>query len=130
LAFLFERHFSRASRRRTQLEFALLGDLKGKRPRQHWHAQPAQGLLVASKWRWRRLLIGGGLMIRSIRALWNIDPGFRSDDLLTFRIEPGPSARNESQIAFARSCDSSAIQFNSVPGVQAASFKRRVSAAG
>jgi len=69
------------------------------------------------------LLIGGGLMIRSIRALWNIDPGFRSDDLLTFELSLAPSARNEKPDAIRAKLRQLSDQINSVPGVEAASFQ-------
>ena len=69
------------------------------------------------------LLIGGGLMIRSIRALWNIDPGFRSDDLMTFGLSLAPSVRNEKPDAIRANLRQVSDRLNAVPGVQAASFQ-------
>ena len=69
------------------------------------------------------LLIGGGLMIRSLRALWNIDPGFRSDDLLTFGLSLNPSARNDKPDAIRAQLRQTSDRLNSIPGVQAASFQ-------
>jgi predicted permease len=69
------------------------------------------------------LLIGGGLMIRSIRALWNIDPGFRSDDLLTFGLSLAPAARNDKPEAIRANLRQVSDQLNSLPGVQAASLQ-------
>jgi predicted permease len=69
------------------------------------------------------LLIGGGLMIRSIRALWNIDPGFRSDDLMTFGLSLAPSARNEKPDAIRANLRQLSDRLNTLPGVQAASFQ-------
>ena len=69
------------------------------------------------------LLIGGGLMIRSIRALWNIDPGFRSDDLLTFGLSLAPSARNEKPEAIRAKLRDLSDRLNTVPGVQSASLQ-------
>jgi predicted permease len=69
------------------------------------------------------LLIGGGLMIRSIRALWNIDPGFRSDDLLTFGLSLAPSARSDKPQAIRANLEQLSDRINSLPGVQAASLQ-------
>ena len=69
------------------------------------------------------LLIGGGLMIRSIRALWNIDPGFRSDDLLTFGLSLAPSTRNDKPEAIRANLRQVSDRLNSLPGVQAASLQ-------
>src|SRR5262249_10524042 len=69
------------------------------------------------------LLIGGGLMIRSIRALWNIDPGFRSDDLMTFGLSLAPSARNDKPDAIRANLRQISDRINSLPGVQAASLQ-------
>jgi predicted permease len=69
------------------------------------------------------LLIGGGLMVRSIRALWNVDPGFRSDDLLTFGLSLTPSARNDKPEAIRANLRQLSDRLNTIPGVQAASFQ-------
>jgi predicted permease len=69
------------------------------------------------------LLIGGGLMIRSLRALWNIDPGFRSDDLMTFELSLDPSVRNDKPEAIRANLRQLSDGINAVPGVQAASFQ-------
>ena len=68
------------------------------------------------------LLIGAGLMIRSVRALWNVDPGFRSDDLMTFELSLAPSLRNEKPDAIRSNLRQISDSINSLPGVQAASF--------
>ncbi len=69
------------------------------------------------------LLIGGGLMIRSLRALWSIDPGFRSDNLMTFGLNLAPSVRNDTPDAIRANLRQVSDQINSVPGVQAASLQ-------
>ena len=41
------------------------------------------------------LLIGAGLMIRSLSAIWNVDLGFRPDNVVTFEIGFPPSMRQD-----------------------------------
>jgi len=84
----------------------------------------AQAILVAAEVALAVvLLIGAGLMVRSIRALWNIDPGFRSDNLLTFELSLAPSARNDKPDAIRANLRQVSDSINSLPGVQAASFQ-------
>ena len=83
----------------------------------------AQGVLVAVEMALALvLLIGAGLMIRSLDALWNIDPGFRSDNVLTFGLSFPPSMRAASPEAQSANLRDLSDRLNSMPGVQAASF--------
>ena len=68
------------------------------------------------------LLIGAGLMIRSINALWNIDPGFRQDNLLTFNLVLPPSMQSASPVVVRNTLRELSDALNSTQGVQAASF--------
>lgn len=83
----------------------------------------AQGILVAVEMALAVvLLIGAGLMIRSLRALWNVDPGFRPNNVLTFGLSFPPSLRTASPEARQASLRELSDQLNSMPGIKAASF--------
>jgi predicted permease len=83
----------------------------------------AQGVLVALELALAVvLLIGGGLMVRSLRALWNVDPGFRAENVLTFGLTMAPEARSAKPEAIRASVRQLSNQLNSTPGIRAASF--------
>ncbi len=55
----------------------------------------AQGVFVAAEMAMALvLLIGAGLMIRSLTAIWQVDPGFNPDNLVTFGLNLAPSMRS------------------------------------
>jgi predicted permease len=68
------------------------------------------------------LLIGAGLMVRSLRALWNVDPGFDSDNVLTFSLSLSPAMRTGPPQATRAALRDLNNQIASAPGVQAVSF--------
>jgi predicted permease len=68
------------------------------------------------------LLIGAGLMIRSLNALWNVDPGFHPDNVLTFGLSLPPSLQKAGPNALRASLRELSDKLNSTPGVRAASF--------
>lgn len=68
------------------------------------------------------LLIGGGLMVRSLRALWNIDPGFRADNVLTFGLSLPPATRDSSPQSIRATLRELSTHLNSTPGIRAVSF--------
>lgn len=63
------------------------------------------------------LLIGAGLLIRSFARLQDVDPGFRPDNLITFRISL-PSARYGSDTARRLFFDDLDRRLRAVPGAQ------------
>jgi len=68
------------------------------------------------------LLIGAGLMIRSLTALWNVDPGFRPDNVLTFGLSLSPSMNTASPGAIRAALRELSDQLSSTPGVRGVSF--------
>ena len=83
----------------------------------------AQGLLVAVEMALALvLLIGAGLMIRSLSALWNIDPGFRTDNVMTFGLSLSPSMKTAKPEEIRASLNELSNQLSSTPGVKALSF--------
>jgi predicted permease len=68
------------------------------------------------------LLIGAGLMIRSVAAIWNVDPGFRPDNVLTFGLSLPPSMQEATPNAVRTSLRDLSDKLSATPGVQAVSF--------
>jgi predicted permease len=83
----------------------------------------AQGVLVAVEIALAFiLLIGAGLMIRTLSALWSVDPGFRADNVLTFGLSFPPSMRDLTQEGRRAALRDLSDRLNTTPGVKAASF--------
>lgn len=83
----------------------------------------AQGVLVAVEMALALvLLIGAGLMIRSLNALWNVDPGFRADNVTSFRLTLPPSMRSSNPAAIRATLRELHEKIKTTPGVEAVSF--------
>jgi predicted permease len=66
------------------------------------------------------LLVGAGLMIRSLTTVLSIDPGFNSDNLLVSRVSfPVSNTRPDHVLAVWRQMSQ---KFETIPGIQAASL--------
>ncbi len=66
------------------------------------------------------LLVGAGLMVRSLAALWRVDPGFNPSHAITFSLSlpAGPATNSAETRARLRQFDD---KMHSIPGVQAVS---------
>jgi predicted permease len=66
------------------------------------------------------LLVGAGLMVRSLEALWRVDPGFNPSHAITFTLSlpAGPHKSSAETRARLRQFDD---KMHSIPGVQAVS---------
>src|SRR4029077_3229575 len=68
------------------------------------------------------LLIGAGLMIRSLVRLWSLDPGFTAQNVLTFGLSLPPSMTNASPDAIRAAFREVERNLQATPGVEATSF--------
>ena len=67
------------------------------------------------------LLVGAGLMIRSLAKLWSLDPGFDPHNVLTFQVSY-PSTMGSTPAAIRSSMRQLRDAVSAVPGVRAASL--------
>jgi predicted permease len=98
------------------------GSLKaGERSSTRAHHR-AQGVLVIIQMALTLvLLVGSGLLLRTILQLWNVNPGFDRQHVITFRVGLSPSltaTAESTRIAYRQLLD----RIRAIPGVQAADF--------
>ena len=83
----------------------------------------AQGVFVAVEMALALvLLIGAGLMLRSLSALWHVDPGFNPDNVMTLGLDLPPSTRTASATEVRNTLRQLSDKIGSTPGVDSASF--------
>ena len=83
----------------------------------------AQGVLVVVEMALALvLLIAAGLMIRSLSALWNVNPGFDSHNVLVFGVALPPSRNDASPAAVRAELRQLNDALAAVPGVTASSL--------
>lgn len=68
------------------------------------------------------LLVGAGLMVRSLSALWRVDPGFRADNVTTFSLNFPPSDRNATGPQVRSTLREISDKLNAAPGIISSSF--------
>ena len=82
----------------------------------------AQGVFVVAEMAMAVvLLIGAGLMIRTLVRLWNMDPGFRAENVLGFGMSLSPQMSTASADAVRANYRQLMSEIESTPGVVAAS---------
>ena len=67
------------------------------------------------------LLVGAGLLLGTIRQLWNVNPGFNPQHVITFRVGLSPSltkTASSTRIAYQQLLE----RIRHLPGIQAADF--------
>src|SRR5260370_10829732 len=75
------------------------------------------------------LLVGAGLLFRTIRHLWDVNPGFDRQQLITFKVGLSPSSTrtpSAPRIAYRQLIE----RIRRIPGVQAADFTNVVPLSG
>lgn len=114
--------------------FGLTPALKTARPRLHEALQQGgrgasgarhrtQGALVAVEMALALvLLIGAGLMVRTLARLWSVNPGFEAHNVLTFGISLPPSMSSASPAAVRSALRNVNDKLASIPGVKASSL--------
>jgi predicted permease len=70
------------------------------------------------------LLVGAGLMLRSLGRLWSVNPGFNPKNVLFFQVALPPGTSNESPDAIRAELRRLHDQIASVPGVASVSMQR------
>jgi predicted permease len=83
----------------------------------------AQGIFVVAEMAMALvLLIAAGLMIRSLSALWKVNPGFDSHNVLSFGVALAPSTKATSPDAVRAQLREVQSRLASTPGVKSASL--------
>lgn len=75
------------------------------------------------------LLVGAGLLLRTIRHLWDVNPGFDTQHVITFKVGVSPSLTKtaaNTRIAYQQLIE----RIRKIPGVQAADFTDTVPLSG
>jgi predicted permease len=68
------------------------------------------------------LLVGAGLMVRTLMQLWNVNPGFNPQNVISFTITPSSSLARQSPDSIRAAYRQFGAALQSVPGVEEASF--------
>ncbi len=68
------------------------------------------------------LLVGAGLMIRTLGRLWNVDPGFKARGVIFFNVVPSISLSKQSPDAVRAAFRQMGTTLRAIPGVETASF--------
>jgi predicted permease len=68
------------------------------------------------------LLIGAGLLIRTVERIWSVDPGFDAHNILTFSYGFPPSMNAATADAVRAACRQLDRELESIPGIQAVSL--------
>ena len=100
----------------------LQGSLKeGGRGSTRAHQRAQRSLVIVQMALTSVLLVGAGLLFRTIRQLWKVNPGFDTQHVITFKVGVSPSLTKtaaSTRIAYQQLIE----RIRKIPGVQAADF--------
>jgi predicted permease len=85
------------------------------------HSRAQGGLVIIQMALTLVLLVGAGLLLRTIRHLWSVNPGFNSQNVITFKVGLSPSltkTASSTRTAYRQLLE----RIRQIPGVQAADF--------
>jgi predicted permease len=88
------------------------------------HRSRAQASLVIAEMAMAMvLLVGAGLMLRTLVQLWRTDPGFDAHNVLNFTLTPAPSLADQSPDAIRATLRQIDSAIRAVPGVESLSMQ-------
>jgi predicted permease len=85
------------------------------------HSRAQGGLVIIQMALTLVLLVGAGLLLRTIRHLWSVNPGFNSQNVITFKVGLSPSltkTASSTRTSYRQLLE----RIRQIPGVQAADF--------
>ncbi len=85
--------------------------------------RPQRALIVAEVATAMLLLVGAGLMLRSLQGLWNSDPGFDPHNILMFTVDLPPTMRGATPASLRATWRQIYETVRATPGVTAASMR-------
>ncbi len=98
------------------------GALKaGDRGATRGHSRGQSALVIVQMALTLVLLVGAGLLLRTVRDLWKVNPGFDSLHVITFKVGLSPSltrTASTTRLAYQQLLD----RIRQIPGIQAADF--------
>jgi predicted permease len=69
------------------------------------------------------LLVGAGLMVRTLMRLWSLDPGFNAHNVLSFVVSMPPSLAKSSPDTIRAAYRELTQSLSSIPGIESLSFE-------
>ena len=103
---------------KAEVEFSLKEGSRGS-TRAHHRAQSS--LVIVQTALTLILLVGAGLLFRTIRYLWGVYPGFDARHLITFKVGISPQL-TQTPAGTRNACQQLMERIRQVPGVEAADF--------